>query len=197
MPLLPISGRSYVPCHWAAYSFPAPTTQHATRVLSLERTLSHVTCWHRTLVCGVNWCMAFATLTYVWGTIPLVTRIIQRIMEPGMFQSNWYYYTCRYRQSEKAFLCFKILRLHQFVLLVRAMCRWRWVWSIAGMILTGETEVLGQKYYTALVVDVWMSMGHWWNDTDRGNWITGRQTCPSATTNPIQNILKIKKLNYI
>jgi hypothetical protein len=29
-----------------------------------------------------------------------------------------------------------------------------WVWSIGGMILTGETEVLRQKHYTALVVDV-------------------------------------------
>ena len=51
-----------------------------------------------------------------------------------------------------------------------------WVWSIGGMILTGETEVLGEKHYTASVVDEWMSMEHWWNDTDRGNWITGRKT---------------------
>jgi hypothetical protein len=27
------------------------------------------------------------------------------------------------------------------------------VWSIGGMILTGESEVLGKKYYTASVVD--------------------------------------------
>ena len=37
------------------------------------------------------------------------------------------------------------------------------------MILTGETEVLGEKYYTAWVVDGWMSMEQWWNDTDKGN----------------------------
>jgi len=49
-----------------------------------------------------------------------------------------------------------------------------WVWSIGGMILIGETEVLGEKYYTALVVDEWMSMEHWWNDTDRENWSAGR-----------------------
>jgi hypothetical protein len=55
-----------------------------------------------------------------------------------------------------------------------------WVWSIGGMILTGETEVLGEKHYTALVVDVWMSMQHWWNDTDRGNWSTGRKTLYSV-----------------
>ena len=28
-----------------------------------------------------------------------------------------------------------------------------WVWSNGGMILTGETEVLGEKHYTAWVVD--------------------------------------------
>jgi len=43
------------------------------------------------------------------------------------------------------------------------------------MILTGETKVLGEKHYTASVVDEWTSMGHWWNDTDRGNWSTGRK----------------------
>ena len=37
------------------------------------------------------------------------------------------------------------------------------------MVLTGETEVLGEKYYTAWVVDGWMGMEQWWNGTDRGN----------------------------
>jgi hypothetical protein len=32
----------------------------------------------------------------------------------------------------------------------------------------GKTEILGEKHYTASVVDDWMSMEHWWNDTDRG-----------------------------
>jgi len=36
------------------------------------------------------------------------------------------------------------------------------------MILTGETEVLGEKNYTPWVVDEWMSMEQWWNDTERG-----------------------------
>ena len=44
-----------------------------------------------------------------------------------------------------------------------------WEWSIGGIILTGETEVLGEKHYRAWVVDGWMSMEQWWNDTDRGN----------------------------
>jgi hypothetical protein len=56
-----------------------------------------------------------------------------------------------------------------------------WVWSNGGLILTGETEVLGEKHYTVWVVDGWMSMEQWWNGTDRGNWSTGRKTCPNAT----------------
>ena len=55
-----------------------------------------------------------------------------------------------------------------------------WVWSICGMILTGETEVLGEKHYTAWVVDEWMSTEHLWNDTDRRNWGTGRKTLYSV-----------------
>ena len=37
------------------------------------------------------------------------------------------------------------------------------------MILTEENEVLVQKLYIAWVVDGWMSIEEWWNDTDRGN----------------------------
>ena len=55
-----------------------------------------------------------------------------------------------------------------------------WIWSIDGMVLTGLTEVMGEKHYTASVVDEWMSMEHWWNDTDRGNWSTVRKTLYSV-----------------
>ena len=41
----------------------------------------------------------------------------------------------------------------------RAIVEWYW---------QGKTEVLGEKHYTACVVDEWMSMEQWWNDTDRG-----------------------------
>jgi hypothetical protein len=47
--------------------------------------------------------------------------------------------------------------------------RLRGVWSNGGMVLTGETEVLGEKHYTAWVVGGWLGMEQWWNDTDRGN----------------------------
>ena len=40
-----------------------------------------------------------------------------------------------------------------------AMVEWYW---------HGKTEVLGEKHYTAWVVDGWMSMEPWWNDTDMG-----------------------------
>ena len=43
------------------------------------------------------------------------------------------------------------------------------------MIQTGESEVLGEKQYTTWVVDGWMSMEQWWNDTDRGNRSAGRK----------------------
>jgi hypothetical protein len=36
-----------------------------------------------------------------------------------------------------------------------------WYWR-------GESEVLREKHYTALVVAEWMGMERWWNDTDRG-----------------------------
>jgi hypothetical protein len=48
-----------------------------------------------------------------------------------------------------------------------------WYWQ-------GKTEVLREKYYIALVVDEWMSMEHWWNDTDRENWSTGGETLYSV-----------------
>ena len=64
------------------------------------------------------------------------------------------------------------------------LVEWYWQGNVTdrGMLLTGEwywqgkTEVLGEKHYTALVVDDWMGMGHWWNDTDRGNWSNWRKT---------------------
>ena len=48
-----------------------------------------------------------------------------------------------------------------------------WVWSIGSLILTGESEVLGEKLYTAWVVVKWVDLVHWLNDTDRENWSTG------------------------
>jgi len=52
--------------------------------------------------------------------------------------------------------------------------------KIGGMVLTEETEVLGEKHYTAWVVDGWMGMEQWWNGTDRGNRSAGRKTLYSV-----------------
>ena len=41
-----------------------------------------------------------------------------------------------------------------------AMVEWYW---------QGKTDVLGEKYYAPWVVDGWMCMEQWWNDTDKGN----------------------------
>ena len=37
------------------------------------------------------------------------------------------------------------------------------------MILSRKTELLGEKHYTALVVDEYMRMESWWSDTNKGN----------------------------
>ena len=36
------------------------------------------------------------------------------------------------------------------------------------MVLTGENRSVGKKNSTAWVVDGWISIEHWWNDTDKG-----------------------------
>ena len=59
-------------------------------------------------------------------------------------------------------------RFRQFVLLVRATCRWNEYGAVVEWYWQGKAEVLGEKHYTAWVVDGWMSMEQWWNDTDRG-----------------------------
>jgi hypothetical protein len=64
-----------------------------------------------------------------------------------------------------------IPRLRQFVL-VRTTCRWRWVWSTGGMVLTAQTEWYWQRKP---------------NGTDSTNRSTGTETCHSGTlltTNP-------------
>jgi len=47
--------------------------------------------------------------------------------------------------SETALPSFEVPRLGPVVILVRETCRWRWVWSIGGMVLTGEKGVMGKR----------------------------------------------------
>jgi len=49
--------------------------------------------------------------------------------------------------------------------------RGRWMDVCAVMVewyWQGKTELLGEKHYTAWVVDEWMCMKQWWYDTDGG-----------------------------
>jgi len=39
-----------------------------------------------------------------------------------------------------------------------------WVWSIGGMIPSGETELLGEKHYTASVADEYGPLVEWWQE---------------------------------
>jgi len=43
---------------------------------------------------------------------------------------------------QKSIAFWKVPRLRPFAFLVRATCRWRWEWSIGGMIQTGEAKFL-------------------------------------------------------
>lgn len=45
----------------------------------------------------------------------------------------------------------KFSRLGQFVCIVAATCRWRWVWGIGGMILAGENRRTRKKFYPMLL----------------------------------------------
>ena len=47
--------------------------------------------------------------------------------------------------SVRALICWKIHRRRPFVLPATTTCRWRWVWSNGGMILTGENWSSGRK----------------------------------------------------
>jgi len=48
--------------------------------------------------------------------------------------------------SNRALLYFEVPRLRTLVLLIRVVLRWKWVWNIGGMMLTGESELLGERH---------------------------------------------------
>jgi hypothetical protein len=57
----------------------------------------------------------------------------------------WKQFPTKFSPISEKHCYWKVPRLGPFVLLVKTTCRWRWVWSIGGVILTGETETLGEK----------------------------------------------------
>ena len=59
----------------------------------------------------------------------------------------------------------------------------RWMNEYGAMVelfLQGKTGVLGEKHYTAWVVDEWMSMEQWRNYFTEENWSIGRKTLYSV-----------------
>jgi hypothetical protein len=54
------------------------------------------------------------------------------------------------------------------------------IWAFAATILTGETELVGEKSFTVSVVDGLMIMEHWWCDTEYRNRIIGGKTLYSV-----------------
>ena len=46
-----------------------------------------------------------------------------------------------------------------------AMVEWWW---------QGKTEVQGEEHFPVCVVDEWVSMEHWWYDTDREKVLGGK-----------------------
>jgi hypothetical protein len=74
----------------------------------------------------------------------------------------------------------------------------RWMneyWAMVEWYWQGKTELLGEEYYTACVVDEWMSMEQWWNDTDRENWSTERGTWTNITLSTTNPTLPVPGLN--
>jgi hypothetical protein len=78
-----------------------------------------------------------------------------------------------------------VLRLGPLVLLVRAVLRWRWVWSNGGMILTGENWSTGRKILYS-VGGRWMNEygamveWYWQGKTEvLGGRLPSFPTCPS------------------
>jgi hypothetical protein len=82
-----------------------------------------------------------------------------------------FYTMLPYLGSSVAF--WKVPRLFQFVLLVRAICISRWVSSISVMILTGKNKVLGEKPIPVPLCPPQISHGVAW-DRNRFSAVTDR-----------------------
>ena len=87
--------------------------------------------------------------------------------------------------SHRALLCRKVQTLRTFVLPATAMCRWRWVWSNGGMILTGENWNTGIK-------TLYSVGGRWMDEWSNGGmiltgeiWNSGTEIWPSVTLSAI------------
>ena len=94
----------------------------------------------------------------------------------------------------KSIAFWKVSRLHQFVLMIRATYRWRWVQNIGGMTLTGKTEVLGEKPVPAPLCSTQFSHGLIW-DRARASAVKGGRITAWATAQPNSTKIKLQRLN--
>ena len=72
-------------------------------------------------------------LGIIWGQLPSSKRLSGSTFCPNVIRF----------MTGTAF--WKVPRLRLSVFLVRAKCRRRWLWSVGGMVLTGETGALEEK----------------------------------------------------
>jgi len=76
----------------------------------------------------------------------------------------------------KRIALWKVPRPRPFVLLVRDTCIWKWAWSFDGMILTEETEVLGENLVLLPICPPQIWNGLTWDrirtSAVRGRWLT-------------------------
>jgi hypothetical protein len=64
------------------------------------------------------------------------------------------------KQRKEHFFCLKVPRLRPFVLLIGVGI---WMWSVGGMILTGGTEILGEKHVLMPVCPPWIAYAVDWD----------------------------------
>jgi hypothetical protein len=91
-------------------------------------------CYWRRVISFCTWCkIIWSTFLYLIIDLALInTEKVKLVFYPML------------SDFRKSIVFWKVRSLRSFVLLVRVTSRWRWVWSIGGMILTGEAKVLGE-----------------------------------------------------
>jgi hypothetical protein len=104
-----------------------------------------------------------------------------------MFFSQYFSFPCQYHSTNAPYsfthlpptLYNVFLPVLQFALSV-SFHKWTKHLKTTNTNTLSHTLSLHDALPISSVVDEWMSMEHWWNDTDRGNWSTVRKTLYSV-----------------
>ena len=83
-------------------------------------------------MCGTEWSTRTVSAKFLPGSVHYTTALCYPMLP----------------KFRKSFSFWKVCRFCIVVLLVRSTCWWKWVWSVGGMVLRGETEVLEEKSLT-------------------------------------------------